>query len=131
MRRLIDRCAGIDVGQALLAVCLRVVDDGGKVREQVRSFAATTPDLQDLREWLTAAGATRVAMESTGVYWKAPYYLLEDAFEVLLVNAAHLNHVPGRKTDPFTEPRHVVAGQRLIDYGLEVAPRRRSVKMTD
>ena len=67
MRRLIDRCAGIDVGQALLVVCLRVVDEDGKVREQVRSFGATTPDLLDLRDWLTAAAVTHAAMESTGV----------------------------------------------------------------
>jgi hypothetical protein len=76
------RCAGrsigargIDVGQALLlVVCVRVVDEDGKVLEQVRSFGATTPDLLDLRDWLTAAAVTHVAMESTGVYWKAPYY---------------------------------------------------------
>ena len=67
--------------------------------EEVRSFGATTPDLLVLRDWLVSLGVTHVAMESTGVYWKAPYYLLEDDFEVLLVNAAHLKHVPGRKTD--------------------------------
>jgi transposase len=99
MRRLLDRCAGIDVGQALLVVCARVVNDKGELAQQVRSFGATTPDLVVLREWLTSLGVTHVAMESTGVYWKAPYYLLEDAFEVLLVNAGHLKHVPGRKTD--------------------------------
>jgi transposase len=114
MRRQIDRCAGIDVGQALLVVCVRVVDEDGKVLEQVRSFGATTPDLLDLRDWLTAAAVTHVAMESTGVYWKAPYYLLEDAFEVLLVNATHLKHVPGRKTD-------VIDAQwiaEVLSYGL-------------
>jgi transposase len=103
MRRLIDRCAGIDVGQALLVVCVRVIDEKGRLAQQVRSFGATTPDLLDLRDWLAAAAVTHVAMESTGVYWKAPYYLLEDEFEVLLVNAAHLKHVPGRKTDLLTE----------------------------
>jgi transposase len=95
---LIDRCAGIDVGQALLVVCVRVVGERGRVTEEVRSFGATTPDLVELRDWLASLGVTHVAMESTGVYWKAPYYLLEDDFEVLLVNAAHLKHVPGRKT---------------------------------
>ena len=87
MRRLIDRCAGIDVGQALLEVCVRVVNEKGRLSQEVRSFGATTPDLLQLRDWLAAAGVTHVAMESTGVYWKAPYYMLEDAFEVLLVNA--------------------------------------------
>jgi transposase len=114
MRRLIDRCAGIDVGQALLVVCVRVVDEKGRLDQQIRSFGATTPDLLDLRDWLAAAAVTHVAMESTGVYWKAPYYLLEDEFEVLLVNAAHLKHVPGRKTD-------VIDAQwiaEVLSYGL-------------
>jgi transposase len=114
MRRLIDRCAGIDVGQALLVVCVRVVDEKGRLDQQVRSFGATTPDLLDLRDWLARAAVTHVAMESTGVYWKAPYYLLEDEFEVLLVNAAHLKHVPGRKTD-------VIDAQwiaEVLSYGL-------------
>jgi len=99
MRRLIDRCAGIDVGQALLVVAVRLVEPDGACHEEVRSFGATTPDLLGLRDWLESLRVTHVAMESTGVYWKAPYYVLEDAFEVLLVNAAHLKHVPGRKTD--------------------------------
>jgi transposase len=99
MRRLIDRCAGIDVGQALLVVCVRLVNGRGELAEEVRSFGATIPDLLVLRDWLASLGVTHVAMESTGVYWKAPYYILEDDFEVLLVNAAHLKHVPGRKTD--------------------------------
>ena len=114
MRRLIDRCAGIDVGQALLVVCVRVVGERGRVAEEVRSFGATTPDLLELRGWLVSLGVTHVAMESTGVYWKAPYYLLEDDFEVLLVNAAHLKHVPGRKTD-------VIDAQwiaEVLSYGL-------------
>jgi transposase len=99
MRRLIDRCAGIDVGKALLVVAVRLAEPDGGCRQEVRSFGATTPDLLALRDWLELLGVTHVAMESTGVYWKAPYYVLEDAFEVLLVNAAHLKHVPGRKTD--------------------------------
>ncbi len=114
MRRLIDRCAGIDVGQALLVVCARVVDGKGQLTQEIRSFGATTPDLLALRDWLVGLGVTHVAMESTGVYWKAPYYLLEDAFEVLLVNATHLKHVPGRKTD-------VIDAQwiaEVLSYGL-------------
>ena len=114
MRRLIDRCAGIDVGQALLVVCVRVVDGKGELAQEIRSFGATTPDLLELRDWLAASEVTHVAMESTGVYWKAPYYMLEDEFEVLLVNATHLKHVPGRKTD-------VIDAQwiaEVLSYGL-------------
>ena len=95
MRRLIDRCAGIDVGQALLLVCVRVVNGKGKLSQETRSFGATTPDLLELRDWLTASEVTHVAMESTGVYWKAPYYMLEDEFEVLRTPGAQL-----RLTDP-------------------------------
>jgi transposase len=114
MRRLIDRCAGIDVGQALLVVCVRVVTGKTKLVEEVPSFGATTPDLEALRDWLAAFGVTHVAMESTGVYWKAPHYMLEDDFKVLLVNAAHLKHVPDRKTD-------VIDAQwiaEVLSYGL-------------
>ena len=114
MRRLIDRCAGIDVGQALLVVCVRVVNGTGELVQEIRSFGATTPDLLELRDWLAASEVTHVAMESTGVYWKAPYYMLEDEFEVLLVNATHLKHVPGRKTD-------VIDAQwiaEVLSYGL-------------
>ena len=114
MRRLLDRCAGIDVGQALLVVCVRVFDGKGTLAQEVRSFGATTPDLMMLRDWLISQEVTHVAMESTGVYWKAPYYVLEDDFEVLLVNAAHLKHVPGRKTD-------VIDAQwiaEVLSYGL-------------
>jgi transposase len=68
--------------------------------EIVETFGTTTPDLLALLEWLDALGVTEVAMESTGVYWKSPFYILEGHFErVLVVNAAHIKHVPGRKTD--------------------------------
>jgi transposase len=66
MRRLIDRCAGIDVGQALLVVCVRVVDEKGRLDQQIRPFGATTPDLLDLRDWLAAAAVTHVAMSPPG-----------------------------------------------------------------
>jgi transposase len=71
----------------------------GKRCRLVETFGTTVPDLLAVRDWLAGLGVTHVAMESTGVYWKSPYYLLEDDFEMLLVNAAHVKHVPGRKTD--------------------------------
>lgn len=91
-------CCGLDVHKAQLTACVRMLRDG-KLVELIETFGATTPDLLALRDWLKAHGVTHVAMESTGVYWKSPYYMLEDEFEVLLVNAAHIKHVPGRKTD--------------------------------
>jgi transposase len=96
---LIERCAGIDVGQAEVVVCARFPGDKGVRTKQVATFGTTTPDLLALADWLTALGVTDVAMESTGVYWKPIYYVLEADFEVMLVNARHVKHVPGRKTD--------------------------------
>jgi len=58
-----------------------------------------TSEILDLKEWLKAAGCTHLALESTGVYWKPIYHLLEDSFEIVLVNAQHMKAVPGRKTD--------------------------------
>jgi transposase len=99
MDRIVERCAGLDVHKAMVAVCVRVPGPGGARHQLVQSFGTTTPDLLSLRDWLKAHGVTRVAMESTGVYWKPVYYLLEDEFECWLLNARHLRNVPGRKTD--------------------------------
>lgn len=100
---LIERCAGIDVGQAEVVVCARVPGSGGRTEKLVRTFGSTTPDLLALADWLAGLGVTDVAMESTGVYWKPVYYVLEACFAVMVVNAAHVKHVPGRKTDLLTE----------------------------
>jgi transposase len=96
---LIERCAGIDVGQAEVVVCARFPDKAGRRTKEIATFGTTTPDLLALSDWLSALGVTDVAMESTGVYWKPIYYVLEADFEVMLVNARHVKHVPGRKTD--------------------------------
>lgn len=71
----------------------------GQPAELVATYGTTTPQLLELRDWLAGFGVTDVAMESTGVYWKPVYYVLEDGLRVVLVNAAHVKHVPGRKTD--------------------------------
>jgi len=92
------RCARLDVHQQQLAACVRIVE-GGKVRREVRSFETTTAGLWALSEWLSAEGCTHVAMESTGVYWKPVWHVLESSFELVLANAAHIRNVPGRKSD--------------------------------
>jgi transposase len=80
--------------------CVRVTQrPSGEVKQEVRTFATTTPELLALRAWLSDQRVTHVAMEATGVYWKPIYYMLEDGFELLLVNPAHFKQVPGRKTD--------------------------------
>jgi transposase len=99
METVIERCAGLDVHKKTVAVCIRVPDPDGTRRQHVRTFGTMTADLLALQEWLQAHQVTHVAMESTGVYWKPVYYMLEEAFTCLLVNAAHMRNVPGRKTD--------------------------------
>src|SRR3954447_18160183 len=99
MERLLDRCAALDVHQASVSACVRTPGEGDQRREFNERFGATTPDLLALCDWLRGHGVTHVAMEGTGVYWKPVYYALEGEFELLLVNAAHVKQVPGRKTD--------------------------------
>lgn len=93
------RCAGLDVHQATVVATARVPDGQGGRATHTATFGTMTPDLMALREWLQAHGVTQVALESTGVYWKPVYYVLEDACTLLLINMLALKRVPGRKTD--------------------------------
>lgn len=99
MEAIIERCCGLDVHQAQVTACLLIGKANQKPRKEVRTFGAMTRDLIELREWLRSEGCTHVAMESTGVYWKPVYTILEDAFELIVGNAHHIKNVPGRKTD--------------------------------
>lgn len=111
----VERCAGIDVHQAQLRVCVRLPGEGRRNRvEEFATFGTTTPDLLELSEWLSRRGVTQVAMEGTGVYWKPVYYVLEADFELWLVNAQHVKNVPGRKTD--TSDAAWLC--RLLEHGL-------------
>src|SRR5438067_6071162 len=92
-------CCGLDVHKKTVVACLLTTEPNGKVQKEVRTFTTMTQDLLALADWLTAAGCTHVAMESTGIYWKPIYNLLEGLFELLVVNAQHIKAVPGRKTD--------------------------------
>ena len=96
-----ERCAGLDVHKKTVVACVRIPGrDGGGHREKViRTFRTTMAGLEALRAWLGRYGVTRVAMESTGVYWRPVYTVLEPDFELMLVNARHVKHLPGRKTD--------------------------------
>jgi transposase len=95
---LIERCAGLDVHQATVVATVRVPGATGRTMV-TETFGTMAADLLALREWLQAYGVTHVALESTGVYWKPVYYMLEDAFTLLLIHMQTLKHVPGRKTD--------------------------------
>jgi transposase len=99
MERVIERGAGLDVHKKSVTACVRIPGPAGSRRQEVRTFETTAAALLTLRDWLSAHGVTHVAMESTGVYWKPVYYVLEELFTCLLVNAAHVSKVPGRKTD--------------------------------
>jgi transposase len=94
-----DRCAGLDVHKKTVVACVRSVGPDGSVTREVRTFATMTADLLELADWLAAMGVRHLAMESTGVYWKPVWHLLEGRFELMLVNARHIKQVPGRKTD--------------------------------
>jgi len=94
-----DCCAGLDVHKKTVVACVRRLGADGQVGSEVRTYRTMTADLIALADWLDAEGVTHVAMESTGVYWKPVFHLLEGRFEVLLVNAHRIKNVPGRKTD--------------------------------
>lgn len=99
MDGLIERCAGVDIHQATMVATVRTPDGRGGRAVVTQTFGTMTADLLALREWLQSYGVTHVAMESTGVYWKPLYYLLEESCTVLLVNMHTLKQVPGRKSD--------------------------------
>ena len=99
MDQMIERCAGIDVHQGTMVVTVRLPGPTGARQVVTQTFATMTSDLLAIRDWLQACGVTDVAMESTGIYWRPLYYVLEDHCRVLLVNMQHLKQVPGRKSD--------------------------------
>ena len=97
---LINRCcAGLDVHEAFVVACRRLLGPDGRVESPVRRFTTMTADLLALAEWLAEVGVTHVALESTGVFWKPVWNLLEDRFTIVLVNPRDVKQVPGRKTD--------------------------------
>jgi transposase len=99
MEVLYERCAGLDLHKRSVTACRLLPGAGGQPVKAIRTFGTMTADLLALGDWLAEGGVTHVAMESTGVFWKPIWNLLEDRFELLLVNAAHVKVVPGRKRD--------------------------------
>jgi transposase len=95
MEILVDRACGMDVHKATVVACIM----GTGIKKEIRTYTTMTNDLLRLKEWLTDNRITHVAMESTGVYWKPVFNILEDSFDVILANARHVKNVPGRKTD--------------------------------
>jgi len=99
METIVRCCAGLDVHKDSVEACVRRMEQDGKLYQQIRHWGTTTRELMAMADWFKAEGVTQVAMESTGVYWKPIFNILEGNFEVLLVNAQKLKHVPGHKTD--------------------------------
>src|SRR5438094_2785444 len=114
MERLIERVCGLDVHKQTVAACVRVPASKGAREQHVRTFGTTAAEILALRDWLEAHRVTHVAMESTGVYWKPIYYVLEERFTCLLVNPTHVKQVPGCKTDV----RDCVWIAQLLEHGL-------------
>jgi len=99
MQAIIERCCGLDVHQETVVACLLIGAAGARARKEVRTFRTVRRELEALRDWLKAAGVTHVGMESTGVYWRPVYAVLEGHVELIVGNARHIRNVPGRKTD--------------------------------
>jgi transposase len=99
MNVLYERCAGLDLHKRSITACRLTPGADGRPTQEIRTFDTMTADLLALGDWLDAGGVTHVAMESTGVYWKPVWNLFEERFTLLLVNAAHVKVVPGRKRD--------------------------------
>lgn len=97
MEVLYPRCSGIDVHKRFLVACLSIVQANGQRQKELRQFTTMTSEILALKEWLKASGCRQIAMESSGVYWKPVFHLLEGEFEIVLVNAQHMKAVPGRK----------------------------------
>lgn len=99
MQVVYERCAGLDVHKKTVVACRIIPQPRGGWQKEIRTFGTLTDELLMLADWLRAGGVSHIAMESTGVYWKPIYNLLEAEFGVVLVNAQHIKFVPGRKTD--------------------------------
>ena len=93
--QVVERGCGMDVHKDSVVATV----SGLGIKEETRTFTTFTNDLLALRSWLKELGVTHIAMESTGIYWKPVFNILEEYFEILLVNARHIKNVPGHKTD--------------------------------
>jgi transposase len=96
---IVERPAALDVHKAQVTACVRVPAPDGIRVPHLAEFQTTVRGLLALRDWLVAHRVSQVVMEATGVYWKPVWHILEDDFELMLVNARHVKQVPGRKTD--------------------------------
>ncbi|MEK3916591.1 transposase [Paenibacillus sp. FSL H7-0331] len=99
MEAILERCAGLDVHQETVVACVLYGELDRKPKQEIRTFSTTTKGRLALYDWLNNWECTHVAMESTGVYWKPVWNILEEQFTLILANARRIKNVPGRKTD--------------------------------
>src|SRR5579884_2273180 len=99
MQILYERCCGLDVHKKTVVACVLLSQADGQPSRQVRTFSTTTAGLLALADWLASQQVSHVAIESTGVYWRPVFNILEAVCTVILVNAQHIKAVPGHKTD--------------------------------
>ncbi len=99
MKRVFPNCAGLDVHKRFIVACRLWVDQHGQAHQAIRKFGTMTADLEALAAWLAEVGCTDVVLESTGIYWRPILNILDGRFTLWVVNAKHVKHVPGRKTD--------------------------------
>jgi len=99
LKAVYERCAGLDIHKKTVVACRIVPNGQGGWQTAMRTFGTMTPDLLALSDWLHEGNISHVAMESTGIYWRPIFNILESSFQLLLVNAQHIKFVPGRKTD--------------------------------
>lgn len=99
MQSILESCCGLDVHKSMVMACIAYGPLDKSPNFEIREFSTMTNDLRELSEWLKEYNVTSVAMESTGIYWKPIFNILEEDFDVILANAQHIKNVPGRKTD--------------------------------
>ena len=114
---LVERVAGLDVGKAIVVVCVRTPGPDGRRVAETRTYRTMSRSLEAMADWLVECGVTLAGMESTATYWKPVFYALEDRMGTWLLNAAHMKAVPGRKSD--VKDAEWIA--QLLEHGL-VAP---------
>lgn len=99
MRVVYERCCGLHVHKKTVVACLLITLETGEVQRHIRTFSTMTVGLLALSDWLESMSVTVIALESTGIYWRPVFNLLEEGRTIILVNAQHMKAVPGRKTD--------------------------------
>ncbi len=92
-----ERCCGLDVHKKTVVACILITLANGEVQRHIRTFSTMTAGVLALSDWLESLAVTVIAMESTGIYWRPVFNLLEDGRTVILVNAQHMKAIPGRK----------------------------------